>query len=115
MGELKRCPFCGGEAGMFKPKSWGGSARVYCIECQSTTDVAGNEKEAIKAWNTRNPIDRIVERLEDLERDRIDTAYYSGDVFVDGQADGLAKAIETIKEEGEANESKRTSEPPAVS
>lgn len=64
MIELKRCPFCGGEADVytteanFIPKT--GKAFCYCKKCRSCgesfEDTEHNGKfvfKAIKAWNKR--------------------------------------------------------------
>ena len=61
MTELKPCPFCGGEAEVFKDVTFkaetGEKIReikffVWCTEC--TALVSGNtEEEAIEAWNRR--------------------------------------------------------------
>ena len=69
MNELKRCPFCGGEA-----EIWDGYIEeflkteymkyVQCNYCKASTKLYFTEKKAIKAWNTRKPMERILERLE---------------------------------------------------
>lgn len=50
MEELKRCPFCGGEAEII------GSNTTYwidCNECRAETGLFNTEAEAIVAWNRR--------------------------------------------------------------
>ena len=78
--ELKPCPFCGGEAfintveshahevATFMPDYPGGTF----IECTSCTCALSGETEdkAIEAWNTRKPIDKVVEQLESKKVDR---------------------------------------------
>lgn len=73
--ELKPCPFCGGKAfintvephahevATFMPDYPGGTF----IECTSCTCALSGETEdkAIEAWNTRKPIDKVVEQLEE--------------------------------------------------
>ncbi len=80
---LLPCPFCGGEAMLVYYHEELGlvhvdseeeleddsiSAFVHCFEC--STEVfpyeAEKPKEVIEAWNTRKPIDRIVEELESV-------------------------------------------------
>lgn len=47
--ELKRCPFCGGEAEVDGfPLRY-----VRCKECGAETGAFDSEEEAIKAWNKR--------------------------------------------------------------
>ena len=61
--ELKPCPFCGGEA---KINLFLGNYCVTCKECTGAIfPVRGMTKEeAIEDWNTRKPMEQIVERLE---------------------------------------------------
>ena len=65
--ELKPCPFCGGRA----EKEWGIPSIFWikCTGCGVEGSQHGSLEEAIKAWNTRKPIDEVMERLEE-ERDR---------------------------------------------
>lgn len=74
--ELEPCPFCGGEA----TTSHGSNAAgqfffVSCEECGCRTrdfykwfDSENYEIKAVEAWNTRKPIDEIVEQLEELRK-----------------------------------------------
>jgi Lar family restriction alleviation protein len=103
MEQLKKCPFCGGEA------KWGNVLHNYieCKECGFETIWYETEAEAIKIWNTRKPKDRIVERLEELyawndskkkeaygEADWEDFARYTE------RNTGVFIAIEIVKKEG---------------
>ena len=57
---LKRCPFCGGEAGVAGYKyMW-----VECNGCGASTTTVDCREDAIKVWNTRKPVDDVVEALE---------------------------------------------------
>ena len=72
MAEIKLlpCPFCGGEA-IKTAFSWGNISDEYSIKCTicgASTTVLKSE-EVIKAWNTRKPIDDIVERLVEKSYD----------------------------------------------
>lgn len=59
MEELKRCPFCGGEAKMLKMGGIKGMffnptvKRPTCTKCHATMFVWFNEQAAIRAWNRR--------------------------------------------------------------
>ena len=65
MPELKKCPFCGGEA---MPNWWAGYAHGECIECGACGEdiwpledepMEETEKRAAEAWNRRaNECDR---------------------------------------------------------
>lgn len=67
MSKLKHCPFCGGEA-IKSAFSWGNITDEYTIQCSVCgvrTSVLKSE-DAINVWNTRTPMDNIVEKLEEL-------------------------------------------------
>lgn len=121
MSEIKllNCPFCGGEAEFHRTpiKSKGGwcdSIVVRCKECEARTNrvLYNAEKhkndseyeESAKAWNTRKPMQEIVERLEDAKVCIVDdyTEEYEDMVF-------LEEAIEIVKEVGGMDEYRRTS------
>ena len=74
--ELKPCPFCGGEAKKQAHEVKGLRAiYVVCEKCGASSGiyktrnprVKDEENPAIKAWNRREPIDKIVEQLEDYK------------------------------------------------
>ena len=77
--QLAKCPFCGGEA-MLKEHTdyWG---IKYGVECQEECDVSPftswwkHKEDAIKAWNTRIPMQNIVERLEAIKEYAWDEEY----------------------------------------
>ena len=52
MEELRKCPFCGGEAemhyGIFTDDAY-----VECIECKARSHVFFENNSAIAAWNRR--------------------------------------------------------------
>lgn len=100
--KLLPCPFCGGEAIILSESDYEAHAwyRVECNECDCKTGSYVNEcgkEEAIENWNTRKPMEKIVERLnnnfrkvkkdEDLEWNR-----------------AIDKTIEIVKEEGGLND-----------
>ena len=77
MEQLKKCPFCGGEARMQKKFFNVESValmrfQVACMECGANNDWYTDKGYAIKAWNTRKPMERIVERLKACQ-DRLKT------------------------------------------
>ena len=70
--KLLSCPFCGGEAILDRED-------IFCDYCHLSMKIddrlynreAENYEEArtqaIEAWNTRKPMDRIVEKLEEMK------------------------------------------------
>lgn len=53
MGELKKCPFCGGEAILYKSFDYVNKCRVECTNCNICTQNYDTKGEAIEAWNRR--------------------------------------------------------------
>lgn len=56
MEELKKCPFCGGEAEVRGIKDFDGKvimSSVVCKKCEASTRSYGSENGAIEAWNSR--------------------------------------------------------------
>lgn len=96
---LKKCPFCGWEVDV-KEQTRFCNDKMYYVECRNnlcatmpSTEFCSSEEEAIKSWNTRTPLERVVERLE-KEKSNLTT-------WAEDEAYKLAinKAIEIIKEE----------------
>lgn len=58
MTELKKCPFCGGEAEAYSYDAYDGYQgdlavwRVQCQQCRAFIQ-RGTKEEAIEAWNRR--------------------------------------------------------------
>ena len=104
MSKLKRCPFCGGEAELDCDNGFN-NWFVKCKECGCKTPTKIAEYVAIEAWNTRVPMERIIERLEERidskederERARIDNPlrYEMCDSYIGA----MNYAIEIIEEE----------------
>lgn len=75
--ELRRCPFCGGEAEIREEVDTSfmdGVAfvayKVVCSKCWASplpNNYYGDKQEAIELWNRREPIDKIVEQLKTVE------------------------------------------------
>lgn len=76
---LLHCPFCGGEAelshrgychdmisvyGRCKKCDAHGESFMYCFWSPEQDEA---ENEAIEAWNTRKPVDAVLDRLEELK------------------------------------------------
>lgn len=103
MSKLKRCPFCG--IGMETTNS-----KHYfhpnndCILHDFGIDI--ENRRSVKAWNTRKPLEIIVERLEvelelsdrDKRRCIVDKNFLQFDE-IKGYANGIYNAIEFVKEE----------------
>ena len=129
MSEIKLlpCPFCGGEAKLMSFIEETGDAIcinyedelemdcsfVHCYNCDMDfiphTEIA---REVLKAWNTRKPMQEIVERLKNKEyecdnflRKNIDKALVDKDAMekqrvVQNRFQAYFEAIEIIKEVG---------------
>ena len=64
--ELKRCPFCGGEATLCDyGKEW---FYIVCGDCGVVTDHVSAEEIAVRIWNTRPVEDRLKAENEALIR-----------------------------------------------
>ena len=110
--KLDSCPFCGGEADIIcdtpiidsNGRKW--AFTVICNKCATTSGMVFSQEKAIEVWNTRKPMERIEEMLDEaMERQWV---YYNkakgeGNIrqmdYSDGCADGLTTAIEIAKEE----------------
>ena len=102
MRELRRCPFCGGEAEIRKEVDtsfMGGVAfiayKVVCSKCWASplpNNYYGDKQEAIELWNRREPTDRIVEQLENAKHPNVNLlpTEYAYNM-------GLCNAIEIVK------------------
>lgn len=94
--ELKPCPFCGGEADLNNVSVKLGEQWLWSIECvECGVFIDREEKDyVIKAWNTRKPMERIVERLEERYKD-IPIQYETS--YEEGLGDGIDYAINVVK------------------
>lgn len=118
--KLKPCPFCGGEKLKIDYKSRKGleTYSVRCNKCHarggtaslhvhSMVDTKGYaelkssreivKKQAIKAWNTRKDMDRIVDELAQDEKRWRESGIEFNDATELGIAQGLRLAIKTLK------------------
>lgn len=108
MNELKKCPFCGGEARLHSRCNYieTGNETMYfvkCNECKTESTWCYKKEKAIKAWNTRKPSEEVVAKLEeesDYWLELYDVQWKKGfiDSYADGFFDGCEKAIEIVKE-----------------
>ena len=103
MSELKRCPFCGGEAKCCSPGNpfevayyW-----IYCKECGTKHRASINLESVINAWNDRKPINDVVKHLD--KQKTIEMKVYGGKVdsklFTLAYCEGINDAINVIKTE----------------
>lgn len=105
MSELKRCPFCGGEAELIKRKSnFPYIHGVWCIGCKCRTSFEKSEEIAIEKWNNRKPVDDVLERLEEKCVEYKNTWNTCDDEVAFGQMNGMSNAISIIKEGMSSNE-----------
>lgn len=89
--KLKPCPFCGGEAEI---QDGSGLHYVYCTKCGASTigRIKGGTEKSVQNWNTRKPMERIVEKLNN----RIEKA---GRIMVENPADMLDKIANDAEED----------------
>lgn len=53
MEELKKCPFCGGKAKIYKSFDYVSKYRVECTKCEMCSPIYNKSEEAIEVWNRR--------------------------------------------------------------
>lgn len=122
--KLKPCPFCGGEA--FK-RSYDRLIQIGCESCGYTRGFCGiiqskidtgvpiryeggkistyewydkdAREKAVEAWNTRKPMDRIVEQLEEVKNEALCFTGTWGDQddYYDGTVNAYEYALEIVK------------------
>ena len=94
MSELKRCPFCGGELELTDDDYYWHPFNGCFLDANHVT----NNEKRIKAWNTRKPMQNIVERLREKAKEPM-YQHHGDNYYV-----GIYDAIEIVKEEGGLNE-----------
>ena len=104
---LRKCPFCGGEAKIDKTIT--NTVSVECTVCHASSRIilcteGDIEQKAIKAWNTRKPMQNIVERLEEQAEEcrKYWQEFDDEDSF--GGMNAYCYAVKIVKEEGGMNE-----------
>ena len=109
MSEIKLlpCPFCGGEAKFITGSPFIWEHAVACGECGTATRMIGGvtpsmaRNRVAQVWNTRKPMQEIVERLEE-KSDNIPIQYeYNYDQGFD---DGICYSIDIVEEVGGMND-----------
>lgn len=115
MSELKCCPFCGGEAKIVR---YYGKKTIVYAECTKCLAYMGNqrimtssrgkeyfesEEKLIVSWNTRTPMDNIVEKLKELKMRYFLTLANTGDdkndFAYENVGNALDNAINIVKQE----------------
>ena len=116
MSEIKLlpCPFCGGEAEFYRMTTrqnfrWSDCVGVRCKTCGASCStvlydarIHPNDEEyyeAAKAWNTRKPIERIVERLEEVKTKGYVTGI-TANPYEFASCHAMDRAIKIVMEEG---------------
>ena len=93
MSKIKRCPFCDAEMES--------SNNQYYFHPDNDCILHGfgfADRRSIKAWNTRKPMQNIVERLREKAKEPM-YQHHGDNYYV-----GIYNAIEIVKEEGGMNE-----------
>ena len=107
MSEIKLlpCPFCGGEAELVRQHS-GVSDKIYIVSCKNEECEASlghfceSKEMAITEWNTRKPMERIIERLEEKKQEYLEGFRVHQENELYGVACGFGDSIKICKEEG---------------
>lgn len=91
---LKPCPCC--ESTDVGTEFVGKMEYVICRSCGLQTLAFFEKGQAIKRWNTRKPMERIVERLENMKLIRVEQCHedYELELITEGHFDD---AIEIVK------------------
>lgn len=95
--KLKPCPFCGGEAVWWDTGDHKYPYQIVCRSCFCETNETQTRSSAIEAWNTRKPMDRIVEQLEAKAEDCRKYWDEFGDEDEISIMIGYKRAIEIVK------------------
>ena len=80
--KLLPCPFCGGEAIVYTDEE----TNCYMIGCKSNcavepmTEWCETEENAIAQWNTRKPMERIVEQVEDKREEMLNDTEFDNNI-----------------------------------
>lgn len=110
MSEIKLlpCPFCGGEAKFITGSPFIWEHAVACAECGSATRMIGGvtpsmaRNRVAQVWNTRKPMQEIVERLDEIKKNFVVNA--SSDYLAIHYALAIDSTIKVVKEAGGMND-----------
>lgn len=103
--KLLPCPFCGGEA------EWGTVLKTWieCKNCGFETPYSQDTEETERLWNTRKPMERILEQLEselksaDEEKERCLKENPLQFDSAKGYATGISNALDIVRKGGVDN------------
>ncbi len=98
MSEVKLlpCPFCGSDkVGFWDTEDEEHPYQIVCLGCFNGTDECITKDVAIKKWNTRKPMERIIERLEEKKRSDGTESDREWGKYI-----GYVDSIKIVKEEG---------------
>lgn len=101
MSRLKPCPFCGEELEIIANGQYYSHKREENSEKQCFGAVwvfPIDDEEMIRRWNTRKPIDKVVEQLESLIEDRKEDII--NDEYTFGECSAYESAIRVVKRGG---------------
>lgn len=103
--KLLPCPFCGYH-GTLHSIDMCNTVYAVCMKCGSRTLDFKHVEEAIEKWNTRKPMQEIVERLEEVGKLEIKThsGRCNGKTLTHGYIHGIQNAINLVKEVGGMND-----------
>ena len=105
---LLRCPFCGVSLKKIGSKRRGNQFYVHDYKGPDCTlkefSFKADDEEKIKQWNTRKPMQNIVERLKELKDKAVINVTPKNVLAHIDWVEGMDKAIEIVKEEGDLNE-----------
>lgn len=94
--ELKRCPFCGGEAEIIGYDN--GTYRCVCLNCVCAQDMFfDSPEESAEEWNNRSIEDEFHEKIEKLESENKRLRESLGVILDEAQKDEpCIMAIKTV-------------------
>ena len=98
MADLRECPFCGGEAIILK---YPHCDRKYVVVCKnnlcgaSIGNYSASKENAIRAWNTRKPMEAVVAELEKLPQYRWGVTMLTAEDYVK-----VADVLEIVRNGG---------------